>query len=305
MLISGMNITQDLNKLEIFREVAQSGSFTKAAKILKLPKSKISRHISSLEKDLGAQLIYRTTRQFQLTQAGVELYEKISPLLKELGNTLENLQTDSQEISGLIKITLPEDIAVELLGKVCHEFMLQNPKVQIALHATNAVVDLVKDNIDIAVRVGKVKDSTMIQKKLGHVDVACVMSPRLYQKFRPTKLEDLEKIPYMPYEYQNLKPQNLKVFKATESKTLKLRPNFASNNFFVLRSMVIQDTGFAFIPTFLVREQILKGELIQVFKDWKIDTYPLQILIPQQKEVPKRIRKFLDFLMPRMMLYFS
>src|SRR3989344_2676196 len=100
----------DLNKLHIFRDVVQAGSFTKGALQLKLPKSRVSRIISALERDLGVQLIYRTTRQFQLTQAGLELFNRLNPILHELKNTLDIVTTDEDELLGLIKVTVPEDL---------------------------------------------------------------------------------------------------------------------------------------------------------------------------------------------------
>ena len=297
-------MNQDLNKLEIFKEVVIAGSFTKAAKTLKQPKSRISRQIASLERDLGVQLIYRTTRQFQLTQTGQELYERIFPILTELNNTLDNLNSEAQEVSGVIKLTVADDIGSELMGKICREFMDLYPKVQIGLHTGNQVVDLVKDSIDVAIRISKTKDSTMSQKKLGSVEMVFVLSPALYKKYDLRKLEDLEKIPFMAFESLTLRPQVLKVSNTKETRTLKFKPIFGSNNFLVLRSMALQDAGLVQIPSFLAQNYIQRGELIQVFKEWKTEGTPIQILYPQQKEMPLRIRKFIDFIAPKLMQYF-
>lgn len=296
----------DLNKLRVFREVVQEGSFTKAAQNLKQPKSRISRTISSLEKELGVQLIIRTTRQIQLTQVGQDMYQRLGPILRELENTVDTVMNDSNDVSGSIKITVPEDIGMELFSKFCREFTQIYPKVQIGLHASNSIVDLVKQSIDVAVRInfGKSKDSTMIQKSVGQVETIMVMTPENFKKYSPTKLEDIEKIPYISYDSFEGKNPFMKLTRKNETRTLKLKPVFSTNNFFIIRSMVLDGAGMAHIPSFLVRDHLLSGQLVQVFKDWKHPGNSLQILIPHQKKMHIKIRKFIDFITPKLMQYF-
>lgn len=294
----------DLNKLFIFREVVLAGSFSKAANNLKQPKSRISRVISSLEAELGVQLIYRTTRQFQLTQAGSELFDRISPLMLELKNSIELVTSDKDELSGLIKVTVPEDLGIEHFSKLCHDFLQLYPRVQIGLHASNNIVDLVKESIDVSIRIGRSKDSSMIQKKIGQVEMIFVMTPELFRKYQPRKLDDLEKVPFLTFEALNLSSQKLKITNGKEIKNLKLTPIFGSNNYFVLRSMILQGTGFCLLPVFLAKPYLANGELVQVCKDWKAEGHPIQILIPQQKEIPKKVRIFIDYVAPRLKQYF-
>lgn len=299
-----MDASYNLNKLVVFKEVVQAGSFTKAAENLKQPKSRISRIISSFEQELGVQLIYRTTRQFQLSQAGLELFNRIAPLLNEITNSLEIVSSESEEMSGIIRVTAPEDVASELLVKICHEFMEAYPKVQVAIHASNALVDLVKESIDVSIRISRAKDSTMIQKKIGQIHMIFVMSPELFQKHQPRRLEDLEKIPFLVFDAKDLKARIIKVTNLKETKSIRPQPCFGSNNFMVLRAMAMHGTGFALVPAFLVQENLAQGELIQVCKDWRTEGITVQILIPHQKEVSRKIRKFIDFTAPKLMPYF-
>ncbi|KAJ8133956.1 hypothetical protein OY671_012830, partial [Metschnikowia pulcherrima] len=118
----------DLNRIELFREVVSAGSFSRAATRSRMPKSRVSRHIASSESALGVPLIYRTTRQFRLTQAGTELFQKTAPLLSELNTTLEASRTGAEEVAGLIRVTVQEDIGVELSGPLCREFLALYPK---------------------------------------------------------------------------------------------------------------------------------------------------------------------------------
>ena len=143
----------------------------------------------------------------------------------------------------------------------------------------------------------------MIQKKIGSIELIAVMSPEVWQKYAPKKLEDLEKIPYLVFDARDLKTRNEKFFNKKVEKTLRLKPSFGSNNFFVLRSMALESAGLTFIPTFLAREAIRDGKLLHIFKEWQYDLTPVSILIPHQKEVSKKVRKFIDFIAPRLMQY--
>lgn len=299
-----MAVDIDLNRLQIFRDVVLAGSFSKAALQLKQPKSRISRNISALETELGVQLIYRTTRQFQLTQAGTELFDKASPLIGELRSTLEQVSSQSDEIAGLIKVTVPEDIGIELMGRLCHEFQTLYPKIRVSIHSGNQYVDLVKESLDVAVRIGKSRDSSMIQKKIGLVDMATIVSPSLLKRMGEiSRLEELERVPYLAFAELTSQRHSLRVSNGKETRVLKLTSTFASNNFFILRAMAIEGMGFARVPAFIVREAINDGSLVQVFKEWKSENSPIQILIPHQKEVPERIRRFIDFMTQRLAQY--
>lgn len=294
----------DLNRLGIFNSVVLAGSFSKAALILKQPKSRVSRQIASLEAELGVQLIYRTTRQFELTPAGRELFQEVSPVLADLNGRLEQVRSIADEVKGPVKISVPEDIGVELMGRLCKEFMELHPKVQIDLHVGNQKVDLVKDSFDIALRIGKVDDSTMMQRKIGRVDLQLVMSPSCRSRFNLHRLEDLEKVPFLAFSAVH--PRNIPILvrRKREERRLNLSQVFSTNNFFVLRDMAIAGAGLTCLPPFLLESAIASGDLQVVFRDWSTDGSPIQILTPQQKEMPLRIRTFSDFLSEKLSPYF-
>lgn len=291
----------DLNKLRVFKEVVLTGSFSKAAAKLRQPKSRISRHIASLEHELGVQLIFRTTRQFQLTQAGNELFQKATPLLNELANALEEVSLDSDEVKGLLRITVPEDVGTELMGNWCAEFMSLYPKVQIGLHASNQIVDLVKESIDVAIRMGRTKDSTMIQKKIGTLETVFVASPDFLKRAGGiARLDHLENLPFLAFSNPGQKLHTARVSNGKETRSLRLSSAFSSNNFFVLRSMALNGAGFTWLPAFLARDHLNDGALVQLFREWRFDSTPVSILMPHQKETPLRVRKFIDFVTLRL-----
>lgn len=292
----------NLNQIELFREVVLAGSFSKAAARLRMPKSRVSRHIAQLERDLKVQLIYRTTRQFHLTQTGIDLFQRTSPLLNELKNTLEQITQGAEEIAGILKITVPEDIGSEWIGKICHEFMMIYPRIEIGVFATNQVVDLVKESVDVALRIGPVRDSTMIRRKVGQVGLVLLASPQFLERHaNPTRLSQLEALPFISFSpASHGKRTTLRMHNGTDTQTLKFSSKFTSNNFFVLRSMAMEGMAIAPLPIYLAREAIANGKLVHLVKDWHVESSPVQILVPQQKEIPAKVRVFVDFLAQRL-----
>ena len=270
----------DLNRMQIFKQVVALGSFSKAATVLHQPKSRISRNISSLERELGVQLIYRTTRQFRLTEAGKDLYNRSVSPLNELAFALENINRFSDQLSGKLHVTAPEDLGVELMAGVCRDFMRLHPQVHVDLHLTSQMLDLVKDGIDVAVRIGQLKDSSLRQAKIGVVKMGIFLNPTLRAGLR--QLEDLQKLPFLAFSHLDFGKS--KFSNGRVDKILNFKSVFASNNLLVLRGLAAQGVGFAQLPEFLLATELKNGTLIQVFSEWKLPVAPIQLLTPQQKE---------------------
>ncbi len=296
----------DLNRLRIFREVVLAGSFSKAALNLKLPKSRVSRQIAALEKDVGIQLIHRTTRQFQLTTAGSDLFAHATPLLTQLRAAVDAVRSGSEVLAGNIRLSVPDDLGVSLMGRVCQEFLTLHPKIRIDLHVGNSLVDVIGEGFDLVVRVGKVKDSTMLQRKLGTVGLSFYASPGLLRRFDPiSKMEDLLEFPFLAFSSRNLRSVTVKLRKDSRSQSLPLKPIFFTNNFFVLRDMALNDFGVTTLPPFIAKDYIRSGALVPILNGWQTEGGPVQILMPNQKEIPLRIRRFVDFLGEKLIEYLS
>ena len=166
----------DLNQIQTFVKLAQAGSFTKAAQILRQPKSRVSRRLAALEKELGVQLIYRTTRQFQLTETGRAFYEKAQGLIAGLEALSAEVSDTTTQIAGVIRITASDDMGVKYLPPILDEFSRLHPQIQFDVVLTQSYVDLVKESIDVALRIGHLKDSSLRAKKVGslkNIFIAC------------------------------------------------------------------------------------------------------------------------------------
>ncbi len=179
--------------------------------------------------------------------------------------------------------------------------MRMYPKVEIGLHAANQIVNLVKDSIDVAIRIGPSKDSTMVGRRIGSVGLILLASPGFLERHGDiSRLEQLEALPHLAFSAPGTRRHTLRVSNGRENRTLKLEASFSCNNFFTLRGMAKQGMGFTRLPAFLAQECLNDGSLVHLFKDWTVEKNPVQLLVPQQKEVPARIRVFLDFLALRL-----
>jgi len=287
----------NLNRLILFKSVATLGSFTKAAQSLQQPKSRISRNIAALEKELGVALIYRTTRQFQLTTAGKELYQKVGPHLAALEGVIQNVDHQEKSVSGQIRMTVPNDVGIELMANYCFEFQQRYPLCQIDLLVDNKNVDLVGESVDLALRFGSLRDSTLKLKKLGTVQLRLFAGANWLRLTGPlTKINDLENLNYISFRRFENKKRTIRLTHPKGDIHLKVSSIFSSDNFFVNKKMMLLGGGFGFLPTFIAQKEVLSGELVSLFKEWATEKVAVSILMPQQKSTPLRIKVFLDFL---------
>ena len=275
----------DYNLLKIFGKVAELGSFTKAAKVLNQPKSRVSRAISRLEAELGVHLIRRTTRKTSLTNLGEEFYKKTTPLLNSIQNEIINVTNQQEEMSGLLRITAPQDIGDSLLPQIIAAFNSKYPNVEIQTLITNEILDLTKENIDISFRAGKMQDSSLIQKKLMTASFIAVCSKKYLAQFGQPKVTDLTNHKFL-------------YFKGLEKnffeKNVKIEPIVTSDSISMLLSLALNDVGITFIPEYICQKELLSGDLIRVLPDLKSQTGHIHILYHSSKNTPVKIKKFIE-----------
>ena len=289
-----MKIAFDFNRSYWFVKIVDAGNITRAAELLNEPKAKLSRNLALLEQELGVQLVYRTTRQFKLTDAGLTFYQKAKNHVDGILEAANQLNEEKFEISGSIKITAPDDVGVFVITKIISEFSSLYPKVSFDLIYSNEVLDLVKLGVDVAVRMGSLKDSTLIQKRAGNVKFILVASPKYLDRSSAISApDDL-------YHHQTVgfssKTNTWDLISKSKTKTIKLKHKYVANNFFAIRDLAVNNHGIAFLPAFLCESLISSGELVHVLRHWGDEGSPIQIAIPHQKNISKKLRVFMDVL---------
>jgi len=285
----------DLNLLRTFSKVAELGSFTKAALYLKQPKSRVSRAITRLELDLNTQLIHRTTRSTKLTEAGQELFIKTKSLLSQLSTEVDAISNEIHELSGSLKVSAPDDFAQLVLPAIISEFKELHPHINFEIVASNEKIDLTVHEIDIAFKIGKLADSTLINKKIGKVSTILAASPKYLSKFGvPKKLTDLKEHQLLSFKNRN-NYDLLDLLYDKFSTKGRFKPFISCNSFPMIYNFACADKGVALLPDFFCKSALGEGKLIRVLSDWEGSTSDLQIVYLPNKNLPAKVRAFIDF----------
>ena len=285
----------DLNLLRTFAKVSELGSFTKAANYLKQPKSRVSRAITRLETDLGTQLIRRTTRTTALTEAGQELFQKTNKLLSQLYTEVDSIAHEAQELTGTLKLSAPEDFSQQILPTLISEFSDLHPKISFDVLASNNEVNLTTNEIDVAFKIGPLKDSSLMFRKIGTVSLILVAAPSYYSKYGvPKSIEDLKNHRILSFINQNngdiLKPLYQKF-----STSDQFKPFLTCNSFFMIHKLTCEGRGLSILPDFFCKQSLIDGKLIRTLTEWRASEVDIQLVYPPVKKQSKKVRSFIDF----------
>lgn len=268
----------NLNLLKTFVKLAEFGNFTKTAEHLNQPKSRVSRSISKLEEELGIQLVRRTTRQTSLTSAGSDYYQRIALLISQIDEETKAISDSSQALSGLLRITAPEDMAQTIVSRLVSQFSEKHPKIKIECIVTNQFLDLTKENIDLAFRAGKLTDSNLIQRKLHQVELITIASKAYLQKYGTPQLEN------------ELSKHRVMSFKGMSS----YKNSFiTTDSFAMLLNMTLLGNGIAIVPDFICKGYLDSGELIKLFPLKKNQSSSVHIVYPPSRNIPLKTKKFI------------
>lgn len=276
--------------LATFITVAHEASFTKAAKKLGIGKGTVSRAIASLEKQLGTELLHRTTHAVALSTAGTALYERTAPHLLALAEAVEKLPERAEEPSGVLRLTAPNDFGLIVLPEVLAQFSLRYPQVRVDMRLTNAVVDLVADGFDLAIRSvsSLTQDSTLTMRRLGIGRPSWYAAPNyLLRRGRPKELGD----PRHDWILHPAVRAGLKFPKDTPSR-------FLCDDMLFIRNLAREGSGICLLPGFVgapdVREGLLeKVPLPDALNARKVD---LALIYPSSGQIARKVTAFRDLL---------
>ncbi len=274
--VAHMEHSIDLNLLRIFHLVAAKGSLTQAALFLNTPKSKISRNLTKLEEQLQTTLLNRSPRGIQLTSEGKVLLERTQGALELLSQGIKYFQNTEEDIvKGEITLTAPEDITIEILPQLIAHFNDLYPEIAINIYNTNDRLSFDRFNIDLALRIGKLPDSNLIQKKISDIHLIKVKAsanPRY-----SASLYDLNAQPLIEHD-------------GNEMITIK------SNSFLYLKALTLQSSMESVLPEFICRKELQNKELISIPYHSKVKNKGLYLLSRPHSFVPKHVKTFKDYL---------
>lgn len=287
----------DLNHVSAFVRVVQDGSFTAAAKALRLPKSSVSRSVAQLEQDLGAVLLHRTTRKLHLTEVGTAFYSRVSRALADIDEAKAAATDLQRELRGSIRITAPVDLGVWAVASIAARFVRSHPRVTVDVRLTGRVVDLVAEGVDIAVRVGPVHDESLIARRVGVLELGLNASPRyLARRGAPKTLADLAEHDCILLSRDG-EPQPWRLTSPSgEVGLLKPRGAIVADDISFIKKAALAGGGVALLPQFLTARDQLARRLVRVLPEWRLSTSSLHVVYPSARYVPQRMSVFRAYL---------
>lgn len=286
----------DLNDIAVFAAVAQLGSFSGAARALSMPVSTVSRKVATLEAQLGVTLLQRTTRKLTLTTQGRDYIDQCSEPLQHLYDA-ERVLTDTQRRpAGPLRISVPVILSDSAFLEFLSDFAKRYPEIRIDLHITNQLLDLIAENIDVAVRFGALKSSSVVARKLGLTVRHVVASPAYLAGRRlPRDPADLAAHRCVLLGGINNEAE-WELVNGRRRRRVHVRGDISSRDFRSLAFFVERGHGVGLLPSTYCDEQIASGALVRLLPRWSSPKVAVHAVYATRKFLPERLQLFLKAL---------
>lgn len=284
-------------EMEVFVCVVERGGFSAAARACRMTPSAVSKLITRLETRLGARLVNRSTRAFQLTPEGCVFYERAMRILADIADAERSASTGEEPV-GRIRLNTSASYATHILAPILPEFLAQFPGVSLDLIQTDTVVDLLAERTDVAVRAGPLKSSSLVARKLGDSAMLIVAAPAyLDQLGEPKTIEDLEGHNRLGFGYVR-SGDGWPLMRNGETVVVPVVGRVQASDGEALRRLALSGVGLVRAPNFTVREDIASGRLVPVLEEFNPGDRESfhAIHIGQGGPLPSRVRALLDFL---------
>jgi len=286
----------DLNDLLIFEAVADAGGFTAAADRLGVATAKVSLEIGRLEARLGTALFARTTRKVVLTDAGQLLYAECQPLLRGLDDAISRVGSGENELTGTLRVTTTIDHATQSLAPALARFATRHPRLSIDLRTGDKVIDLIEEGMDLSIRLGWLRDSSLRAVKLGEFEQYVVASPDYVKRSkRPKDPHDLAEHVWVAL---TLLPTPLTwkfISAAGDTRTVHVKSRFRVDSPSALCTILQQNVGISVLDQFSATEAIKSKRLVRLLSDWSLPTGGIYAVFPSGRHISPKVKAFIDF----------
>ena len=271
----------DLNHLSVFVAVAEHNSFSRAAEILGLARSTVSEQVRALEGELAAQLLERSTRRVRLTEAGETLLAKGRDILALAVEAESALTRATSRAVGQIRISAPISFGLRFLSEIVAEIACEHPQLGIDFQLEDRVVDLVAERFDLAIRIGRLRDSSLVAQNVGSSRRLVVASAGYIARHgRPETPDDL--LDHVCLLYTHQQDVDTWVFDEPNGRErrVRVRGRLRSNHGDALAAMASSGAGIAWLPEFIVEQPIEQGKLISLLPQHCVAEMPIHVLFP-------------------------
>jgi len=293
-----VTIVDRIDLFRIFARVVETGSFTRAAATLNMPRSTVSTAIQELESRLGTRLLARTTRSVAPMPDGVAFYEHCVRLVADVAEAETLFRHDRSNPRGLLRVDMPGRIGRLLVAPALPAFLDRYPEIRIELGVTDRAVNLIEDGSDCVLRVGPLTDSGLIARRMGELAIINVASPAYLARHGtphgPADLQAHEAVHYASPSTGRV--EEWEWMEGERTRSMDLPGRVSVNSAEALVACCLSGLGLIQVPAYDVRHHIAAGELVEVMPQYRPDPMPMTLLYPHRKHLSRRLQVFADWL---------
>jgi len=284
-------------EIELFVNVAEMGSLTRAAEAMQLSNAAASRHLAALEERLAARLVQRNTRRLFLTEVGEAFYRRCKPLLAELHEAESAVNEAALKPTGLLRISGSLSFCMIHVAPLLPEFTARFPELRVEIVAANRYQDLIENGIDVAIRTREVEnDSNITVRRLAETRRLLAASPQYLQRHgTPATPDELARHKLLIYTYA-YRPDQLRFRRDGQVTTLAVKGLLESNDGQVLRAAALAHLGILVQPRYIIHDDIVAGRLVPVLDAWDLPRLTINLAYQSRQHLPAKVRCFIDFL---------
>ena len=280
----------------LFIHVVQAGSLKKAAEQLDMEPSSVSRRFAALEDHLSVKLLHRSTRQTRPTELGQRYYEGISKLLDEKAALEERITRQLGVLGGTFRVSAPVDFGAEFVVPVLRSIQVAAPDLKLDIWLGTRFVDLLEQDVDVAVRIGELTDSSLIAVNLGVVSRVLVASPDYLQRRSvpetPAELEDHEFVFYTPNQTRS----DIEFADGSRFPHTKMNGRITVNSVRAIHRLVADGAGIHLGPLWVFKDALKSGEIVQVLPSYELKGFPVHAVYPARAYLPRKTSVFVESL---------
>ena len=291
----------DVHALTLLVEILDAGNLSEAARRLKMTRANVSYHLNSLERSIGQQLVRRTTRRVEATEIGLRLYEHGQTIRNEMMAAQESIASLGQSLQGRVRLSVPSGYGQLVMSQWLLEFKRLYPGIVLDVVFENRVEDLIRDEVDIAVRVMSEPPQNLVARDLGAMHyVVCASRAWAEAHGMPADLDALSNVPLIASAVVS-RQLRVTAYQGIERHEVIVEPTLISENYLFLRQAVLAGLGIGMVPDYVVQQDVERGDVVTALHDWRLSIFGtrMYMLYMPNRHHTRAASTFIEFMLER------